>query len=93
MRNPIHNFNENGLDALKQGSSRPTEVHAAFDEHSARALQEMLHQDPRKFGKDAGKRRDHPSHPGAPWGALAEGETLDRKCGSRVREKKGIEIG
>ena len=52
VRNAIHNFNENGLDALKQGSSRLTEVHAAFDEHSARALQEMLHQDPRKFGKD-----------------------------------------
>ena len=52
MRNAIHDFNENGLDSLKQGSSRPREVHAAFDEQSARALQEMLHQDPRKFGKD-----------------------------------------
>jgi len=53
VRNAIHDFNENGLDALKQGFSRPREVHAAFDEQSsARALQEMLHQDPRKFGKD-----------------------------------------
>jgi hypothetical protein len=43
---------ERGLDALKQGSSRPTEVHAAFDESSAPALLEMLHHDPRKFGKD-----------------------------------------
>ena len=48
----IHEFNERGLDALKQGTSHPREVHAAFDEQSARALQEMLHQDPRKFGKD-----------------------------------------
>ena len=52
VRNAIHDFNERGLDTLKQGSSRPREVHAAFDEQSARALQEMLHQDPRKFGKD-----------------------------------------
>ena len=52
VRNAIHEFNERGLDALKQGSSRPTEVHAAFDESSARALLEMLHHDPRKFGKD-----------------------------------------
>jgi hypothetical protein len=52
VRNAIHEFNERGLDALKQGSSRPTEVHAAFDESSARALLQMLHHDPRKFGKD-----------------------------------------
>lgn len=52
-RNAIHDFNEHGLGALKQGSSRPREVHAAFDEQSARALREMLHQDPRKFGKQS----------------------------------------
>ena len=43
--------------------------------------------------QEVGKRTDHPSHPGAPWGALAESETLDRKSGSRIRRKKGIEIG
>jgi transposase len=52
VRNAIHSFNERGLDALKQGSSRPTEVHAAFDEESARALRELLHHSPREFGKD-----------------------------------------
>src|SRR5215212_11006493 len=43
--------------------------------------------------QEVGNRTDHPSHPGAPWGALAESETLDRKSGSRIRRKKGIEIG
>ena len=52
VRNAIHSFNERGLDALKQGSSRPKEVHAAFDEQSARALGELLHHSPREFGKD-----------------------------------------
>src|SRR5215211_7589219 len=47
VRNAIHDFNECGLDALKQGSSRPKEVHAAFDEQSASVLQEMLHQMPK----------------------------------------------
>lgn len=51
-RNAIHAFNERGLDALTPGSSRPREVHAAFDQHSAESLRELLHQDPRKFGKD-----------------------------------------
>jgi hypothetical protein len=31
VRNAIHSFNERGLDALQAGSSRPREVHAAFD--------------------------------------------------------------
>jgi transposase len=53
VRDAIHDFNERGLDALKASSSRPREVHAAFDEESACALREMLHQDPRKFGKDS----------------------------------------
>jgi transposase len=38
VRDAIHDFNKRGLDALKAISSRPTEVHAAFDEHSARSL-------------------------------------------------------
>ncbi len=52
-RNAIHAFNERGLDALTPGSSRPREVHAAFDQHSAESLRELLHQDPRKFGKES----------------------------------------
>jgi transposase len=51
VRNAIHEFNERGLDALKAGSSRPAEVHAAFDKEGAEALRETLRQDPRNFGK------------------------------------------
>ncbi len=53
VRNAIHTFNERGLpEALRQGSRRPHTVHAAFDADGAEALREMLHQSPRKFGKD-----------------------------------------
>jgi hypothetical protein len=38
VRHAIHDFNKRGLDALKAISSRPTEVHAAFDEQSALSL-------------------------------------------------------
>jgi len=52
VRNAIHSFNERGLDALQAGSSRPREVHAAFDQSGVETLREMLHQDPRIFGKE-----------------------------------------
>ena len=52
VRNAIHAFNERGLDALEAGSSRPREVHAAFDESGVETLREMLHHHPRKFGKE-----------------------------------------
>jgi transposase len=51
VRNAIHDFDEHGLDALTPGSSRPREVHAAFDESRAEALRELLHHSPRNFGK------------------------------------------
>lgn len=50
VRDVIHDFNKRGLDALLKGSSRPAEVHAAFDEEEAEALKELLHQSPRNFG-------------------------------------------
>jgi transposase len=53
-RDAIHKFNEEGLEeALKQGSKRPHTVHRSFDEKGSEALREMLHQSPRKFGKDS----------------------------------------
>jgi transposase len=52
VRNAIHAFNERGLDALKPGSSRPRHLRTAFDEEGAEALREILHQDPRKLGKE-----------------------------------------
>ena len=51
VRNAIHEFNGRGLGALRAGSSRPREVHAAFDEDGAEALRELLHHSPREFGK------------------------------------------
>ena len=52
MRNAIHDFNERGLVALTPGSSRPKEVHAAFDEDKAECLRQMLHHRPSEFGKE-----------------------------------------
>src|SRR5215210_4323704 len=53
VRNAIHDFDERGLDALTPGSSRPKEVHSAFDEESARSLRELLHRSPREFGRQS----------------------------------------
>jgi transposase len=53
VRNAIHDFNEHGFAALTPGSSRPKEVHAAFDESGTEALRELLHQSPRNFGKQS----------------------------------------
>ena len=53
-RNAIHAFNEKGLpEALRPGSKHPHTVHRAFDAEQAETLREMLHQDPRKFGKQS----------------------------------------
>src|SRR5918995_2573175 len=53
-RNAIHKFNEEGLqEALRRGSHRPHRVHRSFEEEGSEALREMLHQSPRKFGKDS----------------------------------------
>lgn len=53
VRNAIHAFNERGLGALQAGSSRPAEVHAAFDEDGVEALKETLHRSPRNFGQES----------------------------------------
>jgi transposase len=51
-RNAIHAFNQKGLpEALQPASKHPHTVHRAFDGEQAEALREMLHQDPRIFGK------------------------------------------
>ena len=44
---------ERGLGALRAGSSRPKEVHAAFDESGTEALRDVVHQSPRNFGKES----------------------------------------
>src|SRR3712207_3099656 len=38
---------------LQAGSSRPREVHAAFDESGSETLREILHHEPRKHGKQS----------------------------------------
>ena len=53
VRDAIHDFNERGLKALTPGSSRPKRTCAAFDEHSAEAVRELLHRSPREFGRDS----------------------------------------
>ena len=52
-RNAIHAFNERGLpEALQQGSKRPHTVRRAFQgPEQTEALRELLHHDPRSFGK------------------------------------------
>jgi transposase len=50
-RNAIHDFDERGLDALAP-SSRPKEVHAAFDESGTEALRELLQRSPGTLGKE-----------------------------------------
>ena len=52
VRNAIHDFDERGLGALTPGSSRPREIHAAFDESEAESLRQMLHHSPSEFGKE-----------------------------------------
>ena len=54
VRNAIHEFNEGGLEkALRQKSRRPHTVHRAFQgPQRAEALRELLHHEPRRFGKD-----------------------------------------
>ncbi len=52
VRNAIKGFNEGGLEeALIRGSRRPHTVHAAFDPQRTERLRHMLHESPRRFGK------------------------------------------
>ncbi len=54
VRNAIHDFNQNGLQALTKGSSAPhTTPHAAFDAISLAALPPLLKRNPSSLGKDS----------------------------------------
>ena len=53
IRNAIHAFNERGLECLKEGSSRPHTIHAAFQGERLEKLRAMLHTSPRAFDKPA----------------------------------------
>jgi transposase len=51
VRNAIHAFNQSGLAALVEGSSRPHRITAAFNLAAAERLRALLHQSSRRFGK------------------------------------------
>ena len=51
VRNAIHAFNERGLECLKEDSSRPHTIHAAFQRGCLEQLRAMLHTSPRAFDK------------------------------------------
>jgi transposase len=51
VRNAIQAFQQQGLRALAEGSSRPHTTQAAFDAQQVERLRALLHQSPRTFGK------------------------------------------
>lgn len=81
VRNAIHAFTGAGLAALREGSSRPRTIHAAFDAAGAERLRALLHRSPREFG-----------HPTSVWtlelaaeAAYAEGLTATRVSDETIR--------
>jgi transposase len=51
VRNTIHAFNEQGVAALRPGSSRPRTLHTVVTPERAERLRALLHQSPRTFGQ------------------------------------------
>jgi transposase len=51
VRNAIHAFNQSGMAALTEGSSRPHRITAAFDALAAERLRALVHQSPRAFNQ------------------------------------------
>jgi transposase len=89
VRNAIHACTQQGVAALRAGSSRPHFIHAAFDAAGAERLRALLHRSPRDFG-----------HPTSVWTlelaaetAYREGLTATRVSDETVRatlERLGI---
>ena len=50
VRHAIHAYNAVGFACLRQGSSRPQTIHAAFDAARAEQLQALWPHSPRTFG-------------------------------------------
>src|SRR5262249_57795981 len=53
VRNAIHAFAREGLDCLREKSSRPHSAQPLLDGARAEPLKEILHQRPRAFGNPA----------------------------------------
>jgi len=51
VRNAIHDFDARGVGSLIEGSTRPKNRKPTFETTRAEALQHLLHQSPRTFGK------------------------------------------
>jgi transposase len=51
VRNAIHAFTREGLDCLREKSSRPHSARPLLDDSRAEPLKDLLHQRPRAFGK------------------------------------------
>ncbi len=55
VRTAVERFNEGGVEeALGKRSSRPKKIRTAFDGERAERLREVLHRNPREFGKPTG---------------------------------------
>jgi transposase len=81
VRDAIHAFDAVGMAALREGSSRPHVIHAAFDADGAARLRALLHRSPRECG-----------HASSVWTlallaetAYREGLTATRVSGETVR--------
>jgi transposase len=81
VRGAIHAFDASGVAALREGSSRPHTIHAAFDAAGSERLRALLHRSPRECG-----------HPTSLWTlellaetAFREGLTTTRVTGETVR--------
>lgn len=51
-RNAIKAFNAEGLECLKEKSSRPKTLHIIMDEDKREQLRAIMHETPRTFGKE-----------------------------------------
>ncbi len=85
VRNALHAFDRDGVAALREGSSRPHTIHAAFDDAGAERVRALLHRSPRDFG-----------HPTSVWTlelaaetAYAAGITATRVSDETVRATLG----
>jgi transposase len=54
VRDVIRALNEHGLEILSRRSSRPHTLHRAFSDEGAERLKGLLHESPRKYGKETG---------------------------------------
>jgi transposase len=52
VRDVIRAFNEQGIGVLSRRSSRPHRVRSAFSEEGTERLKGLLHESPRKYGKE-----------------------------------------